>query len=235
VGHAHELTFSCYRALQLLSKDRTRQWVVEALHAARRRHQLELCAYVIMPEHMHVLMLPRGRSEIEGILKTIKLSVSKKAVAYLRENSPDWLERNLRAEDRARGSVYHFWQPGGGYDRNITNAATAWACIDYIHKNPVKRGLAACETDWLWSSARWYAGMNGAVLEMDARPPDSEGVFASEDTGKRVRVPARGSSALRVLATGKRVRVPVPPPTLGRQSLEELPHGVVEGVWLLDV
>src|SRR5262249_32759589 len=89
IGHAHELTFPCYQGLPLLSKDRSRQWVVEALVSARQKHRLELWAYVIMPEHLHVLMLPRGEYEMEDILKSIKLSISKKAIAYLRGNWPE--------------------------------------------------------------------------------------------------------------------------------------------------
>ena len=60
-----------------------------------------------------------------------------------------------------------FWQPGGGYDRNITSMATLRAIIDYIHANPVRRGLVATAEDWEWSSARWYARFQPVRLEMD--------------------------------------------------------------------
>ena len=171
VGHAHELTFSCFRGFPLLGKDRTRQWFVNALDSLRRKRRIELWAYVIMPDHAHLLMLPLGTYEMSAILQTFKQSVSRRAIAYLRKHSPDWLDK-LRAADDVRGPVYHFWQPGGGYDRNIVNAETAWASVAYMHQNPVKRGLADCETDWKWSSARWYAGHDDVVLEMDDCPPD---------------------------------------------------------------
>jgi putative transposase len=60
-----------------------------------------------------------------------------------------------------------FWQPGGGYDRNITSTEALRAMIDYIHANPVRRGLVARPEDWEWSSARWYAGLRPVKLEMD--------------------------------------------------------------------
>ena len=60
-----------------------------------------------------------------------------------------------------------FWQPGGGYDRNITSTEALRAVIDYIHANPVRRGLVARAEDWEWSSARWYAGLRPVKLEMD--------------------------------------------------------------------
>src|SRR5207249_7227289 len=58
-GQARELTFSCYRRHRFLSRDRTRQWFVEEMEAARREFPIDLWAYVIMPEHVHLLVYPR--------------------------------------------------------------------------------------------------------------------------------------------------------------------------------
>ena len=62
-----------------------------------------------------------------------------------------------------------FWQPGGGYDRNITSTEALRAMIDYIHANPVRRGLVARVEDWEWSSARWYVGIQPVRIEMDSQ------------------------------------------------------------------
>jgi putative transposase len=43
-GHAHFLTFSCYRRMPLLGKDRTRLWFLEALQDARKKHCFDLWA-----------------------------------------------------------------------------------------------------------------------------------------------------------------------------------------------
>jgi len=171
-GHAHELTFSCYRGLSMLSKDRTRLWLVQALDEARRRWEFDLWAYVIMPEHAHVLILPRRPDyHVAMILKAIKQPVARKAMAHLRRAASQWIEQ--LEVTRPNGRVeYRFWQQGGGYDRNIYKPETAWAAVEYIHNNPVRRGLADCPTDWEWSSARWYAGDVHVRLEMDDRPPD---------------------------------------------------------------
>ena len=171
-GHAHELTFTCHRGLPLLSNDRTRQWFVEALDRARRKLDLELWAYVIMPEHVHVLLLPgQPDYQMSAILKTIKQPVGQRAINFLKTEAPQWLERlevtwpNGRVEHR-------FWQQGGGYDRNIAKPEVAWASVAYIHENPLRRGLVEATVAWPWSSARWYAGDRDVKLAMDARPPD---------------------------------------------------------------
>ena len=77
---AHYLTFSCVQRLPLLSRNRARRWVVEALAAAREKLGVTLWAYVIMPEHVHVLLCPlRSEYEMRRILATLKQPVSKAA------------------------------------------------------------------------------------------------------------------------------------------------------------
>ena len=169
-GHAHELTFSCIHRLPLLSRDRTRQWFVEALETTRHRRNLALWAYVIMPEHVHVIVWPRDPVCKVSLIRTaLKVPVQRKALAFLRHNAPDFLEQLRDAQPN--GEVhYRFWQRGGGYDRNVIEPATLRLMIDYIHNNPVRRGLVSNPTDWLWSSARWYAGFHDVPIAMDPLP-----------------------------------------------------------------
>ena len=171
-GQAHELTFSCFHGWPRLSRDRTRNWILTALDQARNRSNFDLWAYVIMPEHAHVLLLPQDEQyAMSNIVRAIKQPVAQKAVHFLREHAPEWL-CHLRVA-RPNGRIeYRFWQQGGGYDRNIRKAATAWASVAYLHANPVRRGLVAEPEDWPWSSARWYAGLEDVRLAPDACPPD---------------------------------------------------------------
>jgi hypothetical protein len=57
-GHAHALTFSCFRRQAFLSKDQSRQWLIEAIDRARQKLHFHVWAYVIMPEHAHLLVWP---------------------------------------------------------------------------------------------------------------------------------------------------------------------------------
>ena len=165
-GQPRELTFSCYRHYAFLGRDRTRAWFCEALDDARREFAFQLWACVVMPEHVHVLVYPGAAvDKMSAFLQAVKEPVARKAIRYLKETSPEWLARVTVHEGRR---VRHrFWQPGGGYDRNITSTAVLRAVIEYIHANPVRRGLVARAEDWEWSSARWYAGLRPVKLEMD--------------------------------------------------------------------
>ena len=171
-GHAHELTFSCYRGYKLLSKDRTRQWFVDSLCRARRKHNFDIWSYVLMPEHVHLTLCPcRDEYDISEILKSIKQPVARKAMNFLRRRNRRWLER-LTVRHPNGEVERHFWQPGGGYDRNIFTMEALVGSIFYIHANPARRGLVACVTDWEFSSARWYEGESDCRLQMDATMSD---------------------------------------------------------------
>jgi putative transposase len=170
-GHAHELTFSCYRRLPLLSRDLTRGWLVEAIEDARVRERFDLWAYVIMPEHAHILIRPREPEyEVSRVLWRIKRPVGRRAIEYLRSHAPSFLDRLTVTRDDGT-QERRFWQAGGGYDRNIVEPTTVLAVVDYLHLNPVRRGLVERAEDWAWSSARWYAGQCPVPLEMDPTLP----------------------------------------------------------------
>jgi putative transposase len=166
-GEPRELTFSCYNQYAFLSRDRTREWLCEALDKARAECGFQLWAYVIMPEHVHLLVCPGDFPEkMSRFLQVVEEPVARKAIRYLEANAPHWLAR-IRVREGTR-ERHRFWQPGGGYDRNITSAEMLRAAIEYIHANPVRRGLVARAEDWEWSSARWFAGLRPVKLEMDS-------------------------------------------------------------------
>ena len=154
-GHAHELTFTCYRRIPFLSKDRSRQWLAEAVNAACDTHDFRLWAYVFMPEHVHLLVWPQKPDyDIAAFRRAVKSPVARKAIAYMAEHSPKLLEQITKP--RGNRVERLFWQQGGGYDRNIDNPATLRPMINYLHDNPVRRGLVERAWDWQWSSASWY-------------------------------------------------------------------------------
>ncbi|HYD02136.1 MAG TPA: hypothetical protein VEB22_12995 [Phycisphaerales bacterium] len=171
-GHAHELTFSCYHSRPYLRSERACRWMVSAVEQARRTHGLQLWAFVFMPTHVHLLLFrpPRdGPLGVPAVLKSIKQSVSKRASAWVRANTPERL-KTFEVDNGKGGRAFRFWQDGGGYDRNIYTPQAAWHSIRYIHWNPVEMGLCDRPEDWRWSSARWFAKRDDAVLACDPRP-----------------------------------------------------------------
>ncbi len=172
-GHVRELTFSCYKRIQFLNRDRSRQWFIDELQQARQEFPVDLWAYVIMPEHVHLLVYLREEDvKVGRFAGAIKESVARTAITFVEEFAPEWLSRiTVKEGKRARR---RFWQPGGGYDRNVVKLETVQKMIDYIHFNPVRRGLVERAVDWPWSSARWYVGHQPVPIEMDPTIPPFE-------------------------------------------------------------
>ncbi len=156
-GHCHELTFSCYRKLNLLTNDAWRAMLSESIDAATLRHGYCLSAFVFMPNHVHLLIYPEHKraSEISRLIWAIKRPFSTRVKESL-EKSPGTLLQRLTVKQRPGVCSFRYWQEGPGYDRNIDNARTACLAINYIHLNPVRRGLVDRADAWQWSSCRWY-------------------------------------------------------------------------------
>jgi len=112
-----------------------------------------------MPEHVHLLVFPGPEaSKIDELLKAIKRPYSYRIKRLLQAANSRLLAR-LTIRQRPGVTTFRYWQEGPGYDRNLDHPETVLASIDYIHNNPVRRGLVNRSIDWQWSSARWYADL----------------------------------------------------------------------------
>jgi putative transposase len=141
--------------------------LVDAIDRARTKHAFHVWAYVIMPEHAHLLVWPTHPDcDISNFLQSMKTSVARVALAWVQANSPEFLARMEDVQPSGKRH-YRFWQRGGGYDRNVIEPAAVWEHIHYIHANPVRRGLCAALEDWYWSSAADYAELRVGPLRLD--------------------------------------------------------------------
>jgi putative transposase len=170
-GHAHELAFSCYHRVPFLSRERTCEWLVAQINQARRVLEFDVWAWVLMPDHVHLIVHPRQSvCDIASIRRLIKEPVARNAIGSLTENAPEWLP-SIERRRRSRRE-YLFWQSGGGYDRNITDGNTLLRMINDIHENPVRQGLVTRGADWKCFSATWYVDGAKPSLVTDSIPPE---------------------------------------------------------------
>lgn len=155
-GHLHELTFSCYQRLPLFTNDSWRFQLARCIDAAGKELDIQLAAFVFMPEYVHLLVVPTSpEPAIDRYLACVKQPFSKWMRQRLTEVSSPLINR-LTVQERPAKTCFRFWQEGPGYDRNLMTPAAIEAAIDYIHMNPVRRGLRKRTVDWKWSSASWY-------------------------------------------------------------------------------
>jgi len=171
-GHARFLTFSCFHSLPLLSAERCCRWYCDAVQAARSAYRFDLWAYVIMPDHCHLLIYPHDPKQISRILYRVKKPVADRAVAWAKKHAPLFLPRMQDRQPSGKSS-YRFWQRNGGYDRNILTTEEAHEKARYIHTNPVRAGLVESPDQWEWSSYRaWMEEIDEPIpIDRDSLPP----------------------------------------------------------------
>ena len=153
-GDLHFLTFSCYRRLPQLGAANSRNEFLRALDEVRTKYGFALLGYVVMPEHVHLLMSEPEIGTPSTVVHSLKLRVSKR----------------LRAKSESSMEAPQFWQRRF-YDFNVYSAEKRREKLEYMHRNPVKRGLVTTPEQWRWSSYRSYAlGERGLVL-VNQEPP----------------------------------------------------------------
>jgi len=158
------LTFSCYRRLSLFKSDAIKQAFVDHLDRARSGARFRLVAWVIMPEHVHLLLRPQlPENPMSRVLNRLKRACALSVVGRWRELEAPILSRITDAQGKA-----HFWQRGGGHDRNMRSSRDLFEKMRYIHRNPVTRGLVEKSVDWPWSSARAGKGLDGVLIAVDS-------------------------------------------------------------------
>jgi putative transposase len=141
-NHLHFVTFSCYDRLPLLGSAQSRDVLLRILANVRDRYDFDLVGYVVMPEHVHLLMSEPKMGTPSTVLQVLKERASRRL---------------------GRGSSPRFWQ-SRFYDFNVWSHKKKVEKLLYMHMNPVKRGLVAHPADWVWSSFGFYKdGSNGLI------------------------------------------------------------------------
>jgi len=159
-GYLHFITTSCYRRMPLLAEPQHRDLLLEVLESVRRRYRFVVVGYVVMPEHIHLLLGEPERGNPSQVMQAIKQGFARR------------LLRRLRAcDDLRHGSLWHavldnghIWQ-ARFYDFVVFTEKKAHREVALHASQPGERGLTLNPQEWAWSSYRHYAdGERGIVL-----------------------------------------------------------------------
>jgi putative transposase len=125
----------------------------EALDQARHSCGFLLLAYVLMPDHIHLLTdSPRPASEV---LRYIKGTIAHRVIEHLKQEHHEESLRKLRHQEGKRHHRYSLW----GHESNVFSVFSESMFVqkvNYIHLNPVRAGLVERAVDYRWSSARLW-------------------------------------------------------------------------------
>ena len=161
--HLHFITFSCYRRRPFLRTGRRRDMVLRALERSRQTYRFHVVGYVVMPEHVHLLISEPEVAAPSTAIKALKQAVAKRIANSRRRRRS--IQLDLFTE-----TAFHFWQ-ARFYDFNVWSAKKWLEKLRYMHRNPVKRGLVPRPEDWRWSSYRYYAFAEVGLVKVSKEVP----------------------------------------------------------------
>ena len=165
-GQLHFLTFSCHRRLALLKTARARHLFVRELARVRTEYEFLLVGYVVMPEHVHLLISEPSRGTPSTVLQMLKQRVSQKLRAKRRSVSGKQLPL---AFPEHSGNPRGFWQ-ARFCDFNVYTNRKMREKLEYMHRNPVTRRLVEHPKDWPWSSWSFYTKDEAGLVGIDVVP-----------------------------------------------------------------
>ena len=166
LGTARFITFSCYHRYPLLVIDEAKIIFLKHLQIQCKKHYIKILGYVLMPEHVHLVLYPPDDLELGKVIGQIKALSSKEILEKWRDNYPvKLLEYNYINK---KAVLQSFWQKRC-YDHNCRNQKTTIEKINYCHKNPVVRKLVKDLANWKWSGYNWYVDNRKDIpLEIDS-------------------------------------------------------------------
>ena len=146
-GHAHFVTFSCYKRRRFLDHDDAKRIVLDALGNQMQIQNGRCIGFVIMPDHVHAIVWFPKPNQLSSFIKSWKQKSSLRIKELLRNHLISYAENIDLAEP--------VWQ-SGYYDFNVYSERKIQEKLQYMDQNPVARNLVEKDIDWPSSSARFY-------------------------------------------------------------------------------
>ncbi len=179
-GHLHFITCSCYRREPLLGTSGSRDLFLTILDQVRLRYDFSLLGYVVMPEHVHLLISEPNVGTPTTVMQVLKQRVSRAMPRRRRRKRTP--PGQGRLWDEAPVAKHRpFWQRRF-YDFNVWSWKKKNEKLNYMHFNPVKRGLVKHPKDWNWSSYGFYS-----IRRANQCPPNPQWEPKPELRGQRER------------------------------------------------
>ena len=162
-SYAHFITARTYGSRPYFKNEEYCRILLEELRFYSEKYDFVLTGYVIMPDHLHLLLWwdieEKPGLSVSKIMQGIKGAAARRIIDFLRDKGLERMPQSTRRDDvsvsRKRNVKYRLWQPGF-YDFNVYSEERLLEKLDYIHSNPVKAGLVLSPRDYKWSSCKEY-------------------------------------------------------------------------------
>ena len=162
----HFITSTVVDWIDVFTRQSYRDIVIECLDYCIKNKGMILYGYVIMSNHIH-LIIQSEDGKLSDLIRDFKKFIAKSILEKI-QNSPEsrreWMlaQFKLAAEKHTRNKLYQFWQYGNHAEEIYTNKFM-WTKLDYIHLNPVRAGHVNRASEYIYSSASNYVDDSGLL------------------------------------------------------------------------
>jgi REP element-mobilizing transposase RayT len=165
-SQAYYLTLQVVYWIDVFTRKECRDVVIDSLRYCQEHKGLEIFAYVIMSNHVH-LLARSSVGDLSGTLRDFKKHTSKQLVEFIAngvESRKEWMLRLFAhaAKRQNKQGKYQLWTHENHAKETFSNHFLT-STVNYIHQNPVRAGWVERAEDYLYSSARSYAGLDGML------------------------------------------------------------------------
>lgn len=161
------LTTTVIGWIDLFTRKELKLSIVNALKYSQKNKGLVIFGWCLMPSHLHMICQAVRSNSLSDILRDFKTFTSKEIVRFImdeNESRKEWLIDYFSnaCNHLAREQKYKVWQDGN-QPKIIYTPSFFWEKLDYIHNNPVEEMIVERPEDYLFSSARDYADLDGLL------------------------------------------------------------------------
>lgn len=159
------LTINVIKKIPVFTNSSYMDIILDNFAFYRENQYLKIFSYVIMDNHIHLITSHPGN--LSKVIQNFKSFTAKKILHRLQSDNRDWILKlmsNFKADYKSE-SINQFWEEGN-HPKQIQNIEMFNQKVEYIHYNPVRRGLVSNEEDWVYSSARNFLELE-SVFQVD--------------------------------------------------------------------
>jgi putative transposase len=151
--HCFFITTTCNNFLPLLDPEPIKEIITENIIHYNKQYNCRTISYVVMPEHIHLMLYFEGENKLIPYMRDFKKFTSFKIRRYYSEHDQSILSQLHYVQRTQKFKVWmHRFDNLFLYSRKVILTK-----LNYIHNNPVKRGLCESPEDYLYSSAAFYS------------------------------------------------------------------------------
>lgn len=163
----HFLTFTIVEWVDVFTRKECKQVIVDSLNYCIKEKGLQVYAWCLMSNHLHLVASAAKNRKLSHIVRDFKKFTAKEIIEWCErgnESRKDWMLYRFAYNAMFRKNVekYHVWDDDN-HAMELNTPELLWQKIHYTHNNPVRAMIVDEVQEYLFSSARDYAGMKGLV------------------------------------------------------------------------